>query len=55
MRMNGVQAGAAFNGQYMMFVYLAICVLTALYYYIPQWPGKDAAVDSAESGTQPRR
>ncbi len=42
MRMNNIEASAAFNGQYMMFIYLAICVLTALYYYIPQWLGSSA-------------
>ena len=37
MRMNNVQPTAAFNGQYMMYVYLTICVVTALYYYVPIW------------------
>jgi len=46
MRMNDVQASAAFNGQYMMFIYLAIWVLTALYYYLPKWLGIDTPVIS---------
>ena len=49
MRMNDVQASAAFNGQYMMFAYLAICVLTVLYYYVPKWLLKDAMIGSTES------
>jgi hypothetical protein len=49
LRMNDVQASAAFNGQYMMFVYLAICVLAALYYYVPKWLGKDSTVISDEA------
>ena len=48
-RMNDVQVTAAFNGQYMMFIYLAICALTALYYYVPKWLGKDSAVISEAS------
>lgn len=46
MRMNSIQGNAAFNGQYMMIVYLAICALTALYYYIPKWLGVDARSES---------
>jgi uncharacterized membrane protein len=49
LRMNDVQASAAFNGQYMMFVYLAICVLAALYYYVQKWLGKDSTVISDEA------
>jgi len=41
MRMNDVQPSSAFNGQYMMMVYLAICTVTALYYYMPKWLSRD--------------
>lgn len=43
MRMNDVQPSAAFNGQYMMMVYLTICVATALYYYVPIWLSRVSA------------
>ncbi len=49
MRMNDIQATSAFNGQYMMVVYLTICILTALYYYVPKWRGKDDAMDLTKS------
>lgn len=37
MRMNDIETNAAFNGQYMMYIYLSVCLLTTLYYYIPNW------------------
>ena len=43
MRMNDVEPSAAFNGQYMMYVYLTICVITALYYYVPNWLNRVSA------------
>ena len=41
MRMNVIESTAAFNGQYMILVYMSVCVLTALYYYVPKWFGSD--------------
>jgi len=41
MQMARVERSAAFNGRYMMFVYLALCALTALYVYLPRWLGRD--------------
>jgi len=49
MRINAIEGTAAFSGRYMMVVYLAICVLIALYYYIPSWLGLDGARAGAES------
>lgn len=40
-RLNGIESTSAFNGQTMIAVYMSICVLTALYYYIPHWLGID--------------
>lgn len=42
MQMAEVERSAAFNGRYMIFVYLALCALTALYVYVPDWLGRDA-------------
>jgi len=41
MRLNAIAGTAAFSGQYMILVYMSICVLTALYYYVPKWLGFD--------------
>lgn len=41
MRLNAIESTAVFNGQYMIAVYMSICVLTALYYYVPKWLGLD--------------
>lgn len=52
MNMNNIQPQSAFNGRYMMFGYLAICIITALYYYLPGWLGRDdpPAADGTTSG-----
>lgn len=34
MKLSGISMQSEFNGQYMMYVYMAICVLSSLYYAI---------------------
>ncbi|MBL7005653.1 MAG: hypothetical protein ISR78_01080 [Spirochaetia bacterium] len=44
MKLSGISMQSEFNGQYMMFIYLAICVLSSLYYAISMKMTKEVAV-----------